>query len=223
MISHRKDASPHPALARGFSLVEVAIALGIFAFCFVTLIALLPAGLGIFREAMDASASAQIFERVAADAELADFDALLATASPTGSAEYLLLPLRYFDEQGEELPTEAQNDDAKYLAYIRASRPGDSDPRDHSPDHPLALPADGAPGFNPRDLLALTVQVVSSPGAGNALALGAKVKAAAGESDRDESPWLLSSAAATRLNVRVLTRVVLVARNGHQPTSIATP
>ena len=56
------DASPlSPSLApksrhaRGFSLVEVALALGVVAFAFVSLFGLLPTGLGIFRTAIDTS------------------------------------------------------------------------------------------------------------------------------------------------------------------------
>lgn len=213
---------PRPSLGGdGFSLVEVALALGIFVFCFVALIGLLPVGLDIFRTAMDASASAQIFERIAADAELADFDTLLAAAEATGSGDYLLLPLRYFDDQGEELSAGAARDDAKYLAFIRASRPGAADPAAHSANHPLALPSAGARSFDPRELTALTVQVVASPGAGNSLALGKSLKAAAAEGAPEDSPWLLSNADAARLRIRVLTRVVLVARNGHQPAKFA--
>ena len=215
------DASRPASGGEGFSLVEVALALGVFAFCFVGMLGLLPVGLDMFRTAMDVSASAQIFERIAADAELADFDALLATAEAAGSGDYLLLPTRYFDDQGEELATGAARDEAKYLATIRASRPGTADPAAHSADHPLALPSAGARPFDSRDLTALTVQVVASPGAGHALALDKSLKAAAAEGSADESPWLLSLADATRLRVRVLTRVVLVARNGHQPAKAA--
>lgn len=218
-------AAPRPqrrsSAGDGFSLVEVALALGLFAFCFVALIGLLPVGLNTFRSAMDTSASAQIFERIAADAELADFDALLATAETTGGVDYLLLPLRYFDDEGEELLTDASRDNAKYVALIRASRPGFANPAAHSADHPLALPSAGAKPFDPRDMTALTVQVVTSPGAGNALALSKSLRAAASDGAENESPFLLSDADAARLNIRVLTRVVLVARNGHQPTKFA--
>ena len=44
---------PKPQHSRGFSLVEVALALGIVAFAFVSLFGLLPVGLGVFRTAID--------------------------------------------------------------------------------------------------------------------------------------------------------------------------
>ena len=44
---------PKPRHSRGFSLVEVALALGIVAFAFVSLFGLLPVGLGVFRTAID--------------------------------------------------------------------------------------------------------------------------------------------------------------------------
>ncbi len=45
--------APKRQPAHGFSLVEVALALGIVAFAFVSLFGLLPAGLGVFRTSID--------------------------------------------------------------------------------------------------------------------------------------------------------------------------
>ena len=47
--------APKPRQSQGFSLVEVALALGIVAFAFVSLFGLLPTGLGVFRSAIDTS------------------------------------------------------------------------------------------------------------------------------------------------------------------------
>ena len=80
--------------ARGaFSLVEVALALGIVSFAFVGLFGLLPAGLSIFRQAMDNSVGSQIVQRLVNEAQQTDFPTLTAAATA----------LRYFDEQGNEV------------------------------------------------------------------------------------------------------------------------
>ena len=59
MHSNPPPVNPSFALklrsAQGFSLVEVALALGIVAFAFVSLFGLLPTGLGVFRSAIDTS------------------------------------------------------------------------------------------------------------------------------------------------------------------------
>ena len=52
-LSVNPSLVPKPQHSRGFSLVEVALALGIVAFAFVSLFGLLPVGLGVFRTAID--------------------------------------------------------------------------------------------------------------------------------------------------------------------------
>lgn len=80
--------------ARGaFSLVEVVLAIGIVSFAFVGLFGLLPAGLNIFRQAMDNSVGSQIVQRLVNEAQQTDFPTLTAAATV----------LRYFDEQGNEV------------------------------------------------------------------------------------------------------------------------
>ena len=94
--------------ARGaFSLVEVVLAIGIVSFAFVGLFGLLPAGLGIFRQAMDNSVGSQIVQRLVNEAQQTDFPTLTAEASAT--------TLRYFDDQGNEV--QAVNDSI-YTAEI---------------------------------------------------------------------------------------------------------
>lgn len=61
---------------RGFSLVEIVITLGIMAFGLVPLMALMPIGLNVHRQAIEATVSAQIVARVAHDAQQADFSNL---------------------------------------------------------------------------------------------------------------------------------------------------
>lgn len=60
----------------GFSLVEVTLAMGIIAVSLLSLIGLLPAGLGVLRESMEATIHAQIVQRIASGLSSADFDKL---------------------------------------------------------------------------------------------------------------------------------------------------
>lgn len=85
------------SVVRGFTLVEVTVAIGITAFAGLTVLGLLPVGLSNFKQAMNATVTSQILQRVATDVGQANFDTLAASSSgPT------LLPVRYFDEQGNE-------------------------------------------------------------------------------------------------------------------------
>jgi uncharacterized protein (TIGR02598 family) len=77
---------------RGFSLTEVALALGIASFAFVSLLTLVPLGLDHFRMALATSTRAQIVQRVVGDAQETDYDVLLTAGGFT----------RYFDEEGFE-------------------------------------------------------------------------------------------------------------------------
>jgi uncharacterized protein (TIGR02598 family) len=155
-----------------FSLVEIAAAIGIMAFAFVALMGLLPACLGNFRSAMDATIGAQIAQRVITDAEQTDFDLLLAAAGKE-SGDFFTLPVRYFDEQAAEVLPEAADAEMKaiYRVLVRGSLPG---PRDQSTGAGFtSLPAEpGSPRFRPRDSIFLTVQVAHRPGL-DAMPLGA--------------------------------------------------
>ena len=73
--------------ARGFSLIEVALALGIVSFAMVSLMALIPVGLGSFQKAMNLTVEAQIVQSITSDVGLRKFSTL-------ASAQY------FFDAQG---------------------------------------------------------------------------------------------------------------------------
>ena len=81
--------------ARGFSLVEVVLSIGIIAFAFVAIFSLLPAGMGMFRQSLDNSLGSQIVQRLVNEAQQTDFPTLILTV-PTQ---------RYFDDQGNEVDT----------------------------------------------------------------------------------------------------------------------
>ena len=172
------QGTPPRTLARrraraAFSLVEVVLAIGIVAFAFVALFSLLPIGMGVFREAMDTSVSAQIVQRIVSDAEETDFDVLKDDPgnSKGGDGNYFALPLRYFDDQGTEVkvaspgsPSDTEKRKILYWVRVRGTFPGKSDPSAHSSDYPTSLPSKpGVSRFNPRDETFLTVQIVNNP------------------------------------------------------------
>lgn len=102
--------------AAGFTLIEVAIAVGILAVALVSLLGLMPVGMTNFRKAMDTSITAQIAQRILLDLQQADFDQVIDAANESGNTpptftftapSRTLVPevqrFRYFDEQGVEL------------------------------------------------------------------------------------------------------------------------
>lgn len=83
------------AAKRGFSLVEVVLALGIMSFGVMPLVALLPIGLSVNRQAIGVTVATQIVSRVTQEAVQTDYSLL-----PNGSSQ----PLTYcFDDQGNLL------------------------------------------------------------------------------------------------------------------------
>ncbi len=156
----------------GFSLVEIMLAIGIVSFAFVGLMGLLPVGLASFRNAIDASVGSQIFQRVATDLEQMEFDSLLALGdhSAESDADFFVLPVRYFDDQGVEVAAgggELSTADELRVIYhvrIRISRPGPaviSGPTTGI----TSLPASqGATRFTLRDSVIATIQVAHNPG-----------------------------------------------------------
>ncbi len=116
--------TPSKTKSAGFSLVEVALAIGIVAFAFVALLALLPAGLTTFRRALDISICTQIAQRIVSEAQQADFDVLtdrvnLPVSAPNRDYSFRMRRpgetpaappwIRYFDEQGNEIVPSSKN------------------------------------------------------------------------------------------------------------------
>ena len=88
----------------GFSLVEVALAIGIVAVVFVALFGMLSPGLNIHRQAVDNSVGSQIVQSLFNEAQQTDFPVLILAKSTT----------RYFDNQGNEVGIT----DSQYTAEI---------------------------------------------------------------------------------------------------------
>lgn len=168
--------------------MEVVLSLGVVSFAFVGIFSLLPAGMGIFRQAMDVSIGTQIAQRIVSEVEQSDFDALVPEDGNVidgvnlGGVEnqFYALPLRYFDDQGTELGVASNNSGiptltatemqrVTYTARIRGSLPGAADPSAHDNEHFTSLPASAdaeypsATRFNPRSLTFLTIQVIKNP------------------------------------------------------------
>ena len=113
------QTSPRPARREGgFSLVEVSLSVAIVGFGFAGLLGLMTSGLTQFRTSMDATISAQIAQRVLADAQQADFTVLVDAAALgkkqpdpqfTFRAPRVDAPaFRFFDAQGDELHAEPE-------------------------------------------------------------------------------------------------------------------
>lgn len=93
-----------------FTLVEVVIALGIIAFAFVPVIGLLPVGLDMSRQAMDATICAQIAQQLTSEVQQTDFTDIASLANVTPY---------WFDDQGNKVGAAAT--DAVYTASFTVS------------------------------------------------------------------------------------------------------
>jgi uncharacterized protein (TIGR02598 family) len=65
----------------GFSLIEVTLAIAIVAFAFISLIGLLPAGMAVFNQTMDATNEMRIVSDLSSMVQASDYDKLTATFS----------------------------------------------------------------------------------------------------------------------------------------------
>lgn len=85
---------------RGFSLVEVAMSIGIIAFAFVALFALIPTGLSTFRESIDMSNETWILQNMNSMVQTTDFRQIPELDYSKSKEIY------YFDEEGKRTDTE---------------------------------------------------------------------------------------------------------------------
>jgi uncharacterized protein (TIGR02598 family) len=139
----------------GFSLVEVALAVAIIAVAYTGILALLPNGLNIFRQAMDATVSSQIIQRVLNEAKETDFNALIAGSTGTTNETILAInsldpskgTVRWFDDQANEL---SSPNDAIYHVITRIMPA-------------TALPKTGTATSDNANLATVTVQVANNP------------------------------------------------------------
>jgi uncharacterized protein (TIGR02598 family) len=87
----------------------VTLAIGIVAFAFIGIFGLIPTGLNVFHQAVNASVGSQIAQKVINDIKQTDFTTLVSSG---GNQPFIYTwpvsngspsPVRYFDEQGNEL------------------------------------------------------------------------------------------------------------------------
>ena len=85
---------------RGFSLVEISLAIGIIAFAFVALLGLLPSGLTIFRSSVDTANETWIMQDLNSMIQVTDWSKLDSMSFETSGEIY------YYDEEGRLTDTE---------------------------------------------------------------------------------------------------------------------
>jgi uncharacterized protein (TIGR02598 family) len=105
----------HLRFTAGFSLVEVTLALGIAAFCLITIFGLLPVGIQTNQNAISQTAAASILSSVVAD--------LRATpkANPTSSSYEITFgtaKLLYLDSEGRSVSPTDPNSNPRYRSAI---------------------------------------------------------------------------------------------------------
>jgi uncharacterized protein (TIGR02598 family) len=107
LLFHFGSRRATPWAERGFTLVEVLLALGIVSFAFMALCGMLPVGLKTYRDAMDATCRANIVRVVTSE---------LSQSPYTNIDTTLMSSTRYFSDQGLEV---ASADDARFrVKYV---------------------------------------------------------------------------------------------------------
>lgn len=132
----------------GFSLVEIALSLAVISIGFVAILGLLPTSLDVFRSSMNLSISTQIAQRLLNDAQQTEFSVLTGGTTPLAYHE---LPMRYFDEEGNELPEEKANESIFEARTVVESNPKFPDAR-------------GENNIVMDELASVVVQVATNPG-----------------------------------------------------------
>jgi uncharacterized protein (TIGR02598 family) len=158
--------------------VEVVLAIGVVAFAFLAIFALIPTGMTTFRQAMDTSVGAQIAQRIAGELQETEYFTLLKSCDPdlTNLAanpydQHGVLPRRYFDDQGNEIRVsnpdsvpvqERTQRNILYEAHVRVSRAPQIPESDGKSQSRLST----------SNYVTITIQVANNP-AGRALTLTA--------------------------------------------------
>jgi len=108
---------------RGFSLVEVTVAMAIAAVAVVSILGLLPQGLETMREAGDEAIKARIHQQILNEIQMTPFKAK-QTDSPIEDYNGLEL---FYDQQGEELETSDEGS-FEHIYSARVTIPKSGDP-----------------------------------------------------------------------------------------------
>jgi len=137
-------------LSAGFTLIEIALTLGVLSFGFLATFGLIPVGMGTYRQAMDTSVGSQIVQRVLNDAKQTDFNTLIGSGTAPS--------FRYFDNQGNEV-TPASTTVAIPLSAIYEVNTRVSG----STSLPMSSGTSSGTGNFPT-LATVTVQITNNPG-----------------------------------------------------------
>ena len=105
--------------SRGFSLIEVTIAMAIAALAIVTLLGMIPQGMTTLQEAGDQSIMGRIHQRILSEIQLTPF-------GTSGDNDNLIMSFdnkeRFYDDQGEELLPNPQIPERATIGQIRDLR-----------------------------------------------------------------------------------------------------
>ncbi len=102
---------------RGFTLVEITLAIGIVAFAFIAIMGMVPVGLATFNKAVDSTVEARISQQIFSDAQQVKFSDVADTAGG-----------RFFDAEGRQVGTGATPPDGwVYHAMVDPPVPKFSD------------------------------------------------------------------------------------------------
>lgn len=118
--------------ARGFSLVEVAIALGVMSFACSVIVNMLPICLGIFHQATENTVESQIVQSIANDLQNDSFSSINNSALISSGTNY------YYDNEGALLSSSAGN---TYQAVVTVKALSSS-------NSPLSPASSGTAGYN---------------------------------------------------------------------------
>lgn len=128
---------------RGFSLIEVVLAVGIMALGVVTILGLLPHGLEMTRKTANEQAETRIVDALVGDLQTTDW----ATLENLGTA------IRYFDDQGLELTRSSPDFDVLVSYVVQVG----------IPDSDVILPTnDGQIGVN-QNLRRVIIKMIAAP------------------------------------------------------------
>jgi uncharacterized protein (TIGR02598 family) len=200
-----------------FTLVEVALAIGIVAFAFVALLALLPAGQNAFRQSIDVAVCGQIAQRIINEAQMSDFKSLIDAAhlgngTPpefTFRAPLVTKPeFRFFDDQGREIPVKGGTPTAEEQRKIVYQVNTRIMPRAPLPANRMVKVTNdmGNSKIPPQPLAQITVQVALNP---SGVKLPLSQSSPIGE-DPMRNLWISSPQTA---GIQIYTYSALVGRN----------
>lgn len=138
---------------RAFSIVEVAIAVGIASLAITVILGLMPAGLESIRSAGVTSAQSSIFRQMFGEVQMADWGrAGGATPGWDGIAPFDD-QRRYFDDQGTPITEDASDFEVR-LAYVG---------RFSFPNNLVLVPGDGGGAAGTPDMVYLQVDIADVP------------------------------------------------------------